>query len=192
MRTAAVILANGFEEIEALTPVDYLRRAEVNVTTLSADGTSLTVTGSHGIPVTADKTLRDFMEQGSLPDMVIVPGGMPGASNIAGNPMALDFIKNMLSGKKYVAAICAAPAVVLSLTGALDGKSWTCYPGMEDYSDTSKSCKSGHRSGVPFVRDGDLITARGPGAAEEFAMELVSILCGAEVKEKIRSAACQR
>lgn len=191
MSKAVVFLADGFEEIEALSPVDYLRRAGVEVTTVAVGKSARMVEGSHGIGVNADMTLDSYLVTCTtgLPDAVVVPGGMPGSANIAGNAQAVGFVKEMLAADKLICAICAAPALVLPQTGALDGKKWTCYPGMQE--NAGEYASSNVQDG-PFVHDGNLITGRGPGAAEQFAMEIVKTLCGEETYSKIRAGSVQR
>ena len=139
MAKVVVFLAPGFEEIEAISPIDYLRRAGVEVVTaaIPVDGKSdLLVQGAHKIAVQADTTLDDFMANcQDLPDGVFVPGGMPGAANVGACELAVDFIKKMFGQKKLVSAICAAPVVVLGKSGVLAGKNYTCYPGMKKFED---------------------------------------------------------
>ena len=203
-----VFLAPGFEEIEALTVVDYLRRAGENVITVSVptDGngkSNAVVTGSHKIPVIADRSFQDFTSElgDSVPDAVYFPGGMPGASNLAANQFLFNLIIKMERKGKLVAAICAAPAVVLAPTGILSNRRWTCYPGMEE--NLAEYCgseikaqelteNSHHISNVPFVLDNNVLTGRGPGTAEQFAMKFVEILAGEATAEKIRESSCQR
>ena len=198
MKSAVVFLADGFEEVEALTPVDYLRRAGVEVFTVAVPSSTMNdpyiVMGSHKIPVIADMNFAEFKQEfeTELPDLVFAPGGMNGSKNLAANEEVLSFIKKCSEGSKQVAAICAAPALVLSKTGILKGKNWTCYPGMEDEVDADDVEDSTSCANVPFVTDGNITTGRGAGAAEEFTMELVKILCGEEVSEKIRQGTCQR
>ena len=114
---------------------------------------------------------------------------MPGASNISASNSAVALLEEMYKAGKLVCAICASPALVLSKTSALEGKDWTCYPGMEG---NAAAFASGYRSDRPFVHDGNVITGRGPGAAEEFSLEIVRTLCGQSVYEKIRKAALLR
>jgi 4-methyl-5(b-hydroxyethyl)-thiazole monophosphate biosynthesis len=205
MARAVVFLADGFEEIEAITPIDYLRRAGVEVETVAipvgGKADSL-VTGSHKIPVKADLTFDELAMRDSndLPDAVVVPGGMPGAANIGACELAVDLIKKMFEQKKLVSAICAAPVVVLGKTGVLAGKNYTCYPGMKKFEDYCGGKEKADQltAGAnlvpdkPFVVDQNLITGRGPGAAEEFAMAIVEYLCGAETAAKIKAASVQR
>ncbi len=194
MSKIAVFLAPGFEEIEALTPVDYLRRAGQEVITVSvpsadSDEISSIVTGSHNIPVIADVVLEDFKAElsSSLPDAIYFPGGMPGASNLAANAYLLDLVKKMNENGKLVCAMCASPAVVLSKTKVLAGRKWTCYPGMNE-----GITAGNHVSDIPFVYDDNLLTGRGPGTAEQFAMKFVEILAGSDVAKKVHDGSCQR
>lgn len=216
MKKAIVFIADGSEEIEALTPVDYLRRAGVEVTLVGigngAIKSSGSITGalsdvaearyvvcSHKVPVLVDRGIESFAQNGSgnelsaenLSDVdaVIVPGGMPGATNIAQNLLAQRIIRLMNETGRLVCAICAAPALVLPATGALDEKAWTCYPGMEK---EAGDHAARYQSGVPFVHSGNVITGRGPGAAEEWSMEIVRTLCGEAVAQKVHDSSMQR
>lgn len=208
MANTAVFLAPGFEEIEALTVVDYLRRANISVTTVSvpeegSEKSSITVKGSHGISVNADTSLKEFIEgmNGAEPDAIYFPGGMPGATNLAANQYLFTLATKMERKGKIVAAICASPAVVLAPTGMLASRKWTCYPGMED--NLGKYCgselkaeelteNSCHIKDVPFVFDNNVLTGRGPGTAEQFAMKLVEILTDAQTAEGVKRSSCQR
>ncbi len=203
MISCIVFLAPGFEEIEALTPVDYLRRAGVKVRTVAvpAQGkeNDILVEGSHGIVVQADITLESYLAESSSFDAVVVPGGMPGAANLGACENVIELIKAAYKGGKLVAAICAAPVVVLSKTGVLAGHRWTCYPGMEkqveDYCGGNFAALlngSQWNGDTPFVTDRNLVTGRGPGCAEQFSMELVRILCGESVANKVHDGAVQR
>ena len=191
MKNVLVFIADGSEEIEALSPIDYLRRAGLSVSVVSVGTASRTVTMAHKVSVNADITLESYLSSAadSLPDAVVVPGGMPGAANIAASKSAVALLEACCRAGKLVCAICAAPALVLSKTSALEGKSWTCYPGMEG---NAAAFAAGHREGVPFVHDGNVITGRGPGAAEEFSMEIVKTLCGQEAFDTIRKGALLR
>ncbi|MBQ5999570.1 MAG: DJ-1/PfpI family protein [Treponema sp.] len=207
MKTAVVFLADGFEEVEALTPVDYLRRAGAEVFTVAVPSPTMNdeyiATGSHKIPVITDMSFKEFKAEftDELPDLVFCPGGMPGSKNLGNNQDVLDFMKRCFDAEKYVSAICAAPAVVLAKTGVLQNKNWTCYPGMEtsveEYCGSAELAEevmkgSTHKRDVPFITDGNVITSRGAGTAEQFAMELVRLLCGDEVVAKLKAACCQR
>ncbi|MDR3114997.1 MAG: DJ-1/PfpI family protein, partial [Treponema sp.] len=132
-----VLLAEGFEEVEAITPIDYLRRAGIEVRTVSiASGNGgLQVKGSHGLVVQGDSGLQELAKagRGSVAswDGVLLPGGMPGASHLAASETVSALVKDMAAAGKLVAAICASPAVVLFPLGLLQGRGFTCYPGME-------------------------------------------------------------
>lgn len=177
MPSACVLLANGFEEIEAVTIIDVLRRAEVAVTTLSAGTSGLEVAGSHGVTVRADKTLAKGARESW--DMVILPGGIPGATNLRDNPEVQALIKEQHRQGRRLGAICAAP-IALGAAGILEGKKATSYPGFE------KELKGAICVGDRVVRDGNIVTSRGPGTALEFALEIVSDLCGKSVAENLR------
>ncbi len=206
MSKIVVFLAPGFEEIEALSPVDYLRRAKQDVVLVAlpvAGNTGRLVTSSHNVTVQADKMFDEFIAEANsdLPEAVFVPGGMPGSKNVASFASAIDFIKKMFEQKKLVTAICAAPVVVLAKTGVLAGKSYTCFPGMNESlaeycggDDVVAVAMAGarHCPDEPFVVDGNVITGRGAGAAEQFAMAMVEYLCGKETAEKIKEATVQR
>ena len=185
-KKVALFLADGCEEIEALTVVDLLFRAGIPCDTVSINETAA-VTSSHNVKITADCVIGDL--DFDAYDMLVLPGGMPGAANIAASRSAVALLEACCRAGKLVCAICAAPALVLSKTSALEGKSWTCYPGMEG---NAAAFAAGHREGVPFVHDGNVITGRGPGAAEEFSMEIVKTLCGQEAFDTIRKGALLR
>ncbi|MDR1024421.1 MAG: DJ-1/PfpI family protein [Treponema sp.] len=182
-RKALILLADGFEEVEAVTPLDYLRRAGLEVCS-AAIGEGQTLTGSHGIPVKADTTLGELIcRAGDLTrlcqslDAVVLPGGLPGASNLAASRDTGALLKAMSQAGKVVAAICASPALVLAPLGLLDGKRFTCYPGME------KDLSQGAWKEDRVVIDGSLITSRGAGTAGAFAAAIIGQLLG-EAAEK--------
>ncbi len=166
MIKVAVILADGFEELEALTPVDLLRRANFKVDMI---GLTKEVTGTHGITVKADKVIdRDLMTY----DMIIVPGGQPGANNLKDNPLVIDSLKYAYAKGKKIGAICAAP-IVLDYAGLLTGKKYVSFPGTED------TIKSGIRiDDAIVVKDGNILTARGAGAAFEFSLAIIDMVGG--------------
>ncbi|MEE1167158.1 MAG: DJ-1 family glyoxalase III [Treponema sp.] len=207
MKKAVVFLADGFEEIEAVTIIDYLRRADTGVQTVAVPSPSVQkenmVRGSHGIFVKADLSFVEFEKEYSsqLPDLVYVPGGMPGSVNLGLCHGVCDFLVRCYENGKITSALCAAPAVVLAKTGILKGKKWTCYPGMEEglveYCGTPErmmELMEGSRleRSVPFVVDGNLVTGRGPGTAEQFAMQLVLMLHGQKVADLIHAGSIQR
>lgn len=195
MKTAAVFFADGFEDIEALSPVDYMRRAEINVITVGVKGKpfndTMIVTSSHKVPMIMDMSLDAFLAEYSdnLPDCVCCPGGGLGAQNLSQNQGLLAYLEKCNKAGKLVSAICASPAVVLGKTDILEGKKWTCYPDMQD--NAKPEYLSGYSNQV-FITDGNLVTSRGPGASEQFAMELVRILAGQAVHDKIHAGAQQR
>jgi protein deglycase len=168
MKTACVLLADGFEEVEAVTPIDYLRRAGVEVHVLGVTGKS--VSGSHGIKIEASMGSEGF--SGDY-DCVVVPGGGRGADNIAASPAAVFLIKRHFAAGKLVAAICAAPATVLhSACDILRGRRFTGFPGSET------EVQGAHFSEERVVVDGNLITSRAAGSAGEFACAIVGALLG--------------
>ena len=195
MKTAAVFFADGFEDIEALSPVDYLRRAGVEVITVGVKGMpfndTMIVTSSHNVPMIMDMSLDSYMKKfgDSIPDCVVCPGGGKGAINLSECTTLLEHLEKAWDAGRLVAAICAAPAVVLGKTKIPAGKKWTCYPDME--SESKPEYLSGYSNKV-FVTDGNLVTSRGPGAAEEFSMELVKLLAGEEVYRKVHDSSQQR
>ena len=188
-KNVLVLLAEGFEEVEAITPIDYLRRAGINVTT-AAIGKCLTVNGARGIPVSADTSLDDLLKGGKLLspvwDAVILPGGLPGADNLAASKEAGAFLVEMAEAGKWVCAICAAPARVLSPLGLLSGRKFTCFPGEEEKVLAPASASSGALwKEDRVVVDGCIITSRGAGTAGEFACAIIEKLAGEGEGKKI-------
>ena len=179
-----LFLADGFEEIEALTQVDYLRRAGVEVKTVGLCGEF--ACGTRNVIVKADSVIED-VEYTSDVDMVILPGGLGGMNAIKSSTKACDIIKKAAFDQKYVAAICASPTVLAHL-GLLKGKECVCYPGMEQ----ELIQGGGKVVDKAVVTDGKFITARAAGASEEFSFELIRLLCGDDVKEQIRKSICAR
>lgn len=176
MARAVVLLAEGFEEIEAVTPIDVLRRAGVEV--ITAGVPERRVRGAHGLVVEADVTVAAAPAD---TDLLVLPGGMPGAENLARSPQVQELIARTHGSGKRVAAICAAPAVALAPTGVLAGRHATCYPGFEQrFSPDVK------RSEERVVVDGPLVTSRGPGTALEFSLALVEQLVGAAKAAELR------
>jgi protein deglycase len=166
-----VPLAEGFEEIEAITVVDLLRRAGIEVRTASLAGTR--VTGSHGIVIEADTTLDAAMATDC--DMVVLPGGMPGALHLKQDARVIALLRKCAEDGRYVAAICAAPQV-LAHAGLLDGRRATSFPGFLD-TGSAAGLELRHE---PVVVDGRLVTSRGPGTAIEFSLALIELLAGTE------------
>ncbi len=181
MKKIAVLLADGFEEVEAVTPIDFLRRAGIDVVTAGVAGK--TVTGAHGVKISADAAVGELSAD---MDGVVLPGGMPGARNISDSAAAVDLVRKTLAAGKLVGAICAAPAVVLGAHGLLQGRRFTCYPGFE------RDVRGASFTPDRVVTDGNLITSRGPGTAAEFSLALIGKLVGREEAEKIRKGTLQK
>jgi len=175
MKTACLLLAEGFEEVEALTQADFLRRGGIEVTIAGIAGKK--VKGSHHIVVETDAgpeaLTRDY-------DAIVLPGGMPGARNLAESKAVRDLILRHQSKGKLIAAICAAPAVVLhGGCNLLQGKKFTGYPGTEE------SVTGAHFLPDRVVIDGNLITSRGPGTAGEFAVAIIEALEGHQKAQEV-------
>ena len=171
---ALVPLAPGFEEIEAVTIIDVLRRAEIQVRVVGLEPGP--VTGSHGITLETDGALSDVKAEDVR--VAILPGGLPGAENLKGDSRLLELLAALHSSGRTVAAICAAP-MVLGAAGVLTGAEATCYPGFEE-----------HLTGATHTtnrvqRSGNVVTSRGPGTALEFALALVADWKGAAVAEEL-------
>lgn len=182
MKRTAMLFANGFEEVEALTAVDLLRRAEIVCDIVSLDGAA-TITGSHGIVVGADKGFgeTDFTAY----DALILPGGQPGTNNLAADERVLELLRSFHGAGKLTAAICAAPTV-LAKAGLLSGKRAVCYPGLEDR-------LTGATAGTESVAvDGTVITSRGVGTAIPFALALVEYLDSRERADALAKAVVYR
>ncbi len=172
-KTAIVVLADGFEEIEAITIINALRRAGIKVTICGLD-TDL-VKGSRDITISADKLL-DESDVGSEYDACVLPGGMPGAENLASSDMLKELITKMHAQGKVIAAICSSPALVLSYLNILDNKSATCFPGMRGDFSSLTTYKEDN-----VVIDGKIITSKGPATAMEFSLSIVETLCGKDI-----------
>lgn len=170
-----VFLADGFEEIEALTPVDVLRRADVEVKTVGVTGK--TVTGSHGIPVQADLELSEISLDHAL-EAVVLPGGMPGTLNLEKNEIVQKAVAFAKKNDILLAAICAAPSILGHL-GYLKGKKAISFPGFET------ALEGATISEAPVCRDGQIITGKGMGVATEFALAIVSALRGRAKAEAV-------
>lgn len=178
MTKALIIIANGSEDVELATPIDILRRAEIEVMVAGLD--SLEIIGARGIKFIADDLLGNIKYQEF--DAIILPGGA-GAKKLAASLDVADLIKKFYSNNKLVAAICAAPAIVLYPTGILSGKFATCFPGMEDHFGDEVQFKA-----EPVVVDGNIITSRALGTALPFSLAIVEYLVGKEISQKITQA----
>ncbi|MGJ0845516.1 4-methyl-5(b-hydroxyethyl)-thiazole monophosphate biosynthesis [Tissierella praeacuta DSM 18095] len=177
MKKVILFLAEGFEEVEALTVVDYLRRKDVAVDTVSITEDNK-VKGVHDIVVIADKVINSINDIDSY-DAVIIPGGLPGATNLRDNNKVIDIVKKANRNGKLVAAICAGP-IVLEKAGVIHGKNVTSYPGFED------ELMSGIYIDDSVVRDCNIITAKGPALAVEFAIEIMRYLLGEEKVDELK------
>ena len=170
-----VHLADGFEEIEAFTVVDILLRARIETETVSVMGT-LPVTGAHDIRVIADLLFEDAVYDGC--ELIVLPGGMPGATNLDGHERLREKIQSFENQGKKIAAICAAP-LVLGHAGVLEGKEATCYPGFEE------ELFGAVISDEDVCVSENIITSRGPGTAMEFALELVRQMKGDKARDLV-------
>lgn len=177
MKKAMIFLAEGFEEMEAVTPFDLLQRAGVNVKFVSITGKK-EVVGAHGVMYIAD-LLFDQMEIATA-DMLILPGGMPGSQHLQEHEGLKEMLLSFHQKEKFICAICAAP-MVLGHHGILKGKKATIYPGME------KLLLGAEAVTMPVCKDGHIITSRAPGTAIPFALELIATLCGNDVAEQIKA-----
>lgn len=176
-KKAYVLLAPGYEEIEALTPVDFLRRAGVEVKIVSTID-EMVVKSAHEVSVQADVSLKDITD---TPNALIIPGGLPGAPNLAENDEVLALVKKTAAAGGFLCAICAGP-MVLDKVGLLEGKTITCYPGFEDHLKSYKTYLS-----TPLVsRDDAIITGCGPAASPYFAIAIIEALLGADKAQEIR------
>jgi 4-methyl-5(b-hydroxyethyl)-thiazole monophosphate biosynthesis len=173
-----LFLADGFEEIEALAVLDLLRRAGVDVKTVGVTGKI--ANGSHKIPVKCDITENE-LEQNSDFDMIILPGGLPGAHNLNDSKVVDAFIQRAVKEDKFICAICAAP-YVLGIRNVLNCKKATCYPGFEDKLLGATVVDAG------VVRDGKIITGRAMGSAIDFGLEIAEALCGKETRDKLKAS----
>ncbi len=179
-----LFLANGFEEIEALTQVDYLRRADVEIITVGVNGEY--ACGTRNIVVKAD-TILDKVEYTEDVEMVILPGGLGGMNAMKSSEKVCSIVRLAEKDGKYVTAICASPTIFAYLD-MVRGKKCVCYPGMED----ELIAAGGIYVDEPVVTDGKMITARAAGASEEFSFELIRVLKGNEAAETVRKSICAR
>jgi len=174
-----VPLAQGCEELEAVTIIDLLRRAEIEVTTASLDDNP--VVASRGTTLLADTTLDQVLNQNF--DMVVLPGGLPGSDYLNEDSRIHKVLKKATDSDKYVAAICAAPKV-LATAGLLQNKKVTAYPGVLE----SLTDKNFEVTGSAVQQDGNVLTSRGPGTAMDFALKIISCLLGDEKSKEVEAA----
>ena len=172
-----MFLAEGFEEVEALCPLDIMRRAGLSVTTVGIGKKA--VTGSHNITVSSDITEEEFNSADA--EMIFLPGGMPGTLGLANSPTVREAINNALRKDIYISAICAAPSILGDM-GLLQGKEATCYPGFED------RLTGATLSDKRVIRDGKIITAAGMGVALDLGLEIVALFCGKEKATALQKA----
>lgn len=179
MASVLVPLAPGCEELEAVTIIDLLRRAGIEVVTAGLQPGP--VQGSRGTVLVPEVTLDAALRRDY--DMVVLPGGQPGARNLEQDPRIATLLRKMAQQHKYTAAICAAPKV-LAEAGLLDGKRATAYPGTLD----SARFPRIQLEALAVVADGKVVTSRGPGTAMDFALELIELLAGAETRTQVEIA----
>lgn len=176
--TVLVPLAQGCEELEAVTIIDLLRRAGINVVTAGLDGNA--VRASRGVMLVPDVELDTALERNY--DMVVLPGGAEGANNLNNDTRINELLKAMADSGRFTAAICAAPKV-LAASGVLDGRQATCYPGHIDRDNPQQI----RLSDDPVVVDGKVITSRGPGTAMDFALTLIETLAGKAKRDEVEA-----
>jgi len=179
MKSVAILLAPGFEEVEAITPIDFLRRAGVQVVTVGVE--SSRVRGSRGVILQADVLMDEIPH---TVDGVILPGGMPGAANLSKNNKVLSTLYQYQKDHKMIAAICAAPAVVLKKMDIFKNTQYTCYPGFEKDA-------GGAFIDQDVVVDENVITSRGPGTAAAFSEKIIEYLSGVEDAELVHQTTLQ-
>ncbi len=178
MPKVLVPLAQGCEELEAVTIIDLLRRAKIDVTTAGLD--KQTVTASRGVKLVPDTDLDNALKQEY--DMIVLPGGLPGADHLDNDPRIKSLLQKMAADQKYTTAICAAPKI-LANAGVLDGKKATSYPGFLDDLDLPNT----KISKDAVVVDGKVITSRGPGTAMDFALTLIEHLLGKQKRNEVEA-----
>lgn len=178
MATVLVPLAEGCEELEAVTIIDLLRRANIEVTAAGLE--SAPIKASRGVVLQADTTLDEALQQDY--DMVVLPGGGPGADRLEADVRIRQLLIKMANSEKFTAAICAAPKVLKS-AGLLDGKQATCYPGVLNTEDLP-----GLNTDQRVVQDGKVVTSRGPGTAMDFALQLIELLTDRQTRDQVEAS----
>ena len=178
MARVLVPLAQGCEELEAVTIIDLLRRAGIEVVSAGLDDHP--IAASRGVRLIPDTTLDEAIEQDF--DMIALPGGMPGATHLKNDPRIIALLQKMGRAGKYTCAICAAP-IALAQAGLLAGKAATSYPGFIDKMNLPDVA---YRND-PVVKDGKVITSRGPGTAMDFALELIEVLAGKAKRDEVEA-----
>lgn len=183
MKKVVILLAPGFEPLEAAAPADILRRAGAQVIYAAVGSRTLTVEGCHGISIHADKNFNELDK--SLFDAIVLPGGLPGATNLAQDVKVVESVKNHVKNNKIVAAICASPGVVLAdACKVVRGKRACSYPGFDDKITENGGTKVEDKVCV----DGKLITSRGPGTAILFGLAVAEALFGKEKAQQVKES----
>lgn len=177
MKRVLVPLANGFEEIEGVAIIDILRRAQLHVIVAGVGGR--TITGSHRIAMVTDRRIEEVT--GEEFDLVVLPGGMPGTTELAASEALGDLLRRQNQAGRLIGAICAAP-MVLEKHGLLQGRKVTAHYSVKDKIETATFCED------RVVEDGNLVTSQGAGTAIDFALKLVELICGANTAERIAHA----
>lgn len=180
MTNILIPLAQGCEELEAVTIIDLLRRAQLNVVTAGLEDEITPIKASRGTTLLPDTTLEQALQQSY--EMIVLPGGLPGADNLNNDLRIVELVSRMAAEDKYTCAICAAPRV-LARAGVLEGKRATSYPGTLD----KMKIPGMHYTGDAVTVDGKIITGRGPGPALEFALTLISALGGEELRTSVEN-----
>ena len=179
MSTALIAIADSVEDIETVTIIDILRRADIDVTVASIYDHKK-ITASRKTQIEADELLKNCLTTSY--DLIVLPGGMPGAEHLGQHLPLIELLKNQVRKDKYYAAICASPAVVFAPHGLLEGKKATCYPTMQNQLPDSTLANQ------TTVIDGNCITSQGPATAMEFSLTLVELLSDKETKETLAKA----
>lgn len=177
MQHVLIPLAQGCEELEAVTLIDLLRRANLAVTVAGLEAGP--IVASHGVVLLADTTLDAVLDQDF--DLVVLPGGFGGMQRLEADQRIIALLRRMTEQGRYVAAICAAPRVLVS-AGLVKNREISAYPGVLNEQDEVRL------SSAAVVRDGTFITSRGPGTAMDFALTLIELLCGAEIRNDVEAA----
>lgn len=182
MKKVYIFLANGFEEVEALTVVDLLRRAGIEAPTVSIQDGKM-VEGTHGIKVEADFLLSEV--RGTMADAIVLPGGIPGTPNLKANETLMEMVLGLHAAGSYICAICAAPTILAGL-GLVDGKKATSYPSCEP-----DMCGADYQK-ESVVVDGQIVTSRGVGTAIDFGLKIIELLASEKEAKEIAESIVYR
>lgn len=184
MKRAFICIADGFEEVEAVTPLDYLRRAGIETILVGVD--RKTIRSARNVSISTDTILEDVYNHSDTVSLVVLPGGMQNSKTLGSSEKLRVFVSKVYKQGGLIGAICAAPVFTLGAWGLLDGKQFTCYPGMETM------IQGGLFTDKRVVRDGQIITSYSAGSAEEFSFALIEQLCGTAAAEQLRKAIAAR